>query len=219
MNLGATTQQRIAHEFGHTLGITDEYVGWAALGLGHSDTSSIMHSGDDVRPRHYQHFADLVSNEVEGCRYRPEGFSSRALVNPVAQLGITSGLTLNNAQFVIDLRLNRRIGNTDILGLATPRAGFEGLMNTATGNFMFGPTFDLSLNRLAHPLYVDVGTGMLFDPEGPGNRPASLNIPFSATVGARWSGFSTGINYTGLIDMLHNAPYTHLVGINLQVDL
>lgn len=219
VNMGTQTQQRIAHEFGHTLGITDEYVGWAALGFGHSDRSSIMHSGDDVRPRHYQHFADLISNELEGCIYRPEGFSSRALANPVAQLGITPGITLSdNPEFVIDLRLSRRIGSADIAGLATPRAGFEMLLNTGTGNLMFGPTLDFSLNRIAHPLYVDVGTGLLYDPEDPG-RPESLNIPLSATVGARWSGVSAGINYTGLIDVLGNSPYTHLLGVNLQFDL
>lgn len=219
VNLGATTQQRIAHEFGHTLGITDEYIGWAAMGFGHSDTTSIMHSGDDVRPRHYQPFADLISNQIEGCQYHPEGFSSRALVNPVAQLGVTGGLTLQeDPDFIIDLRLSRRLGDADIAGLVTPRLGFEMLFNTGDGNFMFGPTMDFSLNRLAHPLYVDIGTGLLFDPEDPG-RPASLNIPLSATVGARWSGFSAGIGYTGLIDVLGNSPYTHLLGVNFQFDV
>lgn len=219
VNMGTQTQQRIAHEFGHTLGITDEYLGWAALGFGHSDQTSIMHSGDDVRPRHYQHFADLISNELEGCIYRPEGFSSRALANPVAQLGITPGFTLSeDPEFVVDLRLSRRIGNSDILGLATPRMGFEMMLNTGSGNLMFGPTLDFSMNRIAHPLYVDIGTGLLYDPEDP-DRPESLNIPLSATVGARWSGFSAGVNYTGLIDVLGNSPYTHLLGVNLQFDL
>lgn len=68
----------IAHEFGHTLGITDEYHGWNhfwdffGLGLGADDKESLMNLGDQVRPRHYQHFADLISNVIENCQYQPQ---------------------------------------------------------------------------------------------------------------------------------------------------
>lgn len=221
VNMGSgLTQQRIAHEFGHTLGITDEYHWWASLWntFGHNDRSSIMHSGDEVRPRHYQHFADLISNIIEGCSFRPAGFSSRALANPTARLGITGALSFDNADFILDLHIDRRFGNTDLLGLVTPRIGFSGLLNASNGNVMFGPTFSLSLNRIAHPIYVDLGTGVLYDPEDPG-RPAGLNIPVSATLGLRGNGFSAGINYTGLIDTLGNNGYTHMIGLNLQFDL
>jgi hypothetical protein len=83
---------------------------------------------------------------------------------------------------------------------------------------MTGPTVSLNLNRIAHPIYVDVGTGLFYDPADPG-RPAALNLSPSATVGLRSNGFSAGVNYTGMIDLLGNNGYTHMVGLNLQFDL
>lgn len=222
VNMGdGVTQQRIAHEFGHALNMRDEYTGWASFwGVpGYNDRTSIMHSGDDVRPRHYQPFADIISNTVEGCTYRPAGLTSSSLVNPVARFGITSGITLDaNPQFVVDLRLDRRLGNTDLLGLFTPRLGFETLMNTGSGNFMFGPTIGFDLNRFQHPIYLDVHTGLLYDPADP-TRPESLNIPLSLTAGFRGSGFSGGVNYTGLVDVLGNSGYSHILGVNFMFDL
>ena len=82
-----------------------------------------MHSGDAVRPRHYQPFADMISTAMEGCLYSPQGMSSSSLVNPVGRLGLTGGLTLDRAEFVLDLHVDRRIGNSDLLGLFTPRLG------------------------------------------------------------------------------------------------
>jgi len=221
VNMGdGLTQQRIAHEFGHTLNMNDEYTGWANFwGIpGAGDRSSIMHSGDEVRPRHYQPFADMISTVLEGCLYRPQGLASSTLVNPVARFGMTGALTLDNAQFVLDLSVDRRLGNSDILGLFTPRLGFNAQFNAANGNVMFGPTLGFSLNRFQHPIYVDVRTGVLFDPADPG-RPASLNIPASVTAGFRGDGFTAGINYTGMIDVLGNTGYTHMLGVNLQFDL
>lgn len=123
-----------------------------------------------------------------------------------------------NADFILDLSFDKKVGDSDFLGLFTPRLGFRGLLNTAGGNIVAGPTFSLGLNRIAHPLYLDISTGVLFDPESP-DRPASLNIPASATIGFRGSGFSAGINYTGLFDVLRNNGYTQMIGINLQFDL
>ena len=214
------TQQRIAHEFGHALNMNDEYTRWASVwGIpGSRDKTSIMHSGDEVRPRHYQPFADMISTAIEGCFYSPQGIPSSSLVNPVGRLGITGGLTLDKAEFVLDLHVDRRLGNTDLLGLFTPRLGFDTQLNVANRNLMFGPTVGLSLNRFQHPVYFDIRTGVLFDPEDP-RRPASLNIPASITAGFRGSGFTAGINYTGMIDVLGNSGYTHLLGVNLQFDL
>ena len=215
---GGLTQQRIAHEFGHTLGITDEYHWWTRLwnAMGHNDPDSIMFHGDVVRPRHYQHFADLL-NTVAGCTYKPAGLSSRSLVNAQTRFGITGAFNLDNADFILDLSFDKKVGRSDWLGLFTPRLGFKGLINTATGNIAAGPTASLTLNRIAHPLYLDISTGALFDPEDP-QRPASLNIPASVTLGFRKGGVSGGINYTGLVDVLGNNGYTQLIGLNLQFD-
>lgn len=60
--------------------------------------------------------------------------------------------------------------------------------------------------------------GMLYESDDPG-RPESLNIPASLTAGLRGDGFSAGINYTGMFDVLGNSGYTHMLGVNLQFDL
>lgn len=126
-------------------------------------------------------------------------------------------MSLDNADFILDLQVDRRLGNTDALGLFTPRLGFRALLNVANGNMMAGPTMSLSLNRLAHPIYLNVGTGLLFDPEDSG-RPATLNVPLSVTTGIRRDGFTAGINYTGLVDVLGNRGYTHMIGLAFTFD-
>lgn len=214
------TQQRIAHEFGHTLGITDEYHWWARLwsSFGASDRASIMHSGDEVRPRHYQQFADIINLEIPECNYRPEGFSTASLANPVARFGVTTGALLNDPAFVIGLHVDRRLGNDAFLGLFYPRLGFDAYWNTQTGSVLSGPTVGLSLNRIAHPLFLDINTGVLFDPGSPG-RPPQLDIPAALTVGLRGNGFQAGVNYTAMFDVLNRGSYSHIVGVNLSFDL
>ena len=194
--------------------------GWAAFwhAVGNTDDVSLMHTADQIRPRHYQHFADLINFELENCQYHPEGYSSLALANPLVRFNATGALRLDNAQFVLDLSIDRRASNADWLGLFTPRVGFETQLNAANGNIAFGPTAGLSLNRIAHPIYLDIRTGVLLDPADPG-RPASLNIPLSVTAGIRGNGFGVGVNYTGMYDVLGNAGYTHILGVNLEFDL
>jgi hypothetical protein len=223
-NMGASQPMPvIAHEFGHTLGITDEYAGWNhfwdffGLGMGATDRDSLMNLGNQVRPRHYQHFADMISNVIENCQYQPQGLNSRILANPVVQTGIGGALSLDNADFILDLQVDRRLGNTDALGLFTPRIGYRALLNVSNGDMMSGPTLSFSVNRLAHPVYLNMATGLLFDPEDPG-RPATLNIPLSVTAGIRRDGFTAGINYTGLVDVLGNRGYTHMVGLTFTFD-
>src|SRR5665213_237035 len=213
-------QPIIGHEFGHTLGITDEYHLWAEFwnAIGHDDPNSIMYDGDQLRPRHYQHFADLLSNDVEGCQYYSKGFSSLSLANPVTRLGLLGARALGSADYILDLQVDRRLGNTDLLGWFTPRLGIGVLINTSNGNVMTGPEVSLDLNRIAHPLYVDIRTGLYYDPEDPG-RAASLNLSPSFTLGLRGDGYSVGVNYTGLTDLLRNNGYTHMIGLELQVDL
>ena len=83
---------------------------------------------------------------------------------------------------------------------------------------MAGPTAGLSLNRIVHPIFLDINTGILFDPGAAGRSP-QLNIPASATVGLRGNGFQAGVNYTGMFDVLNGGAYSHIVGVSLQFDI
>ena len=60
----------ITHEAGHMLGLPDEYPAGVCRRLGNSDPGSLMHTprGGDIRARHYQPFADWLS-EATGRRY------------------------------------------------------------------------------------------------------------------------------------------------------
>lgn len=63
---GASMKQRDAvHEFGHMLGLRDEYPE-AKTNLNHTgDTDSIMHKGETVRERHYAPFAAWLNKQFE----------------------------------------------------------------------------------------------------------------------------------------------------------
>lgn len=62
VNKGAKTPQRGAvHEFGHMLGLDDEYI----KGSKHKhDTSSIMHSSEVIRPRHNSTLMKWLNNAI-----------------------------------------------------------------------------------------------------------------------------------------------------------
>lgn len=215
-------QQRIAHEFGHTIGLTDEYHGWAHLfnTEGSQDEPSIMHSGDEVRPRHYQHFADLVNLEMGGnCQYLPNGLRLPEYENPVNRFGgLPFPFLPSNIDFLIGLQFDRRLSNEALLGLIYPTGGMMSLWNPETHSVLAGPTVGLRLNQIAHPLYVNVRTGLLFDPENPARR-FDVRLPISTELGIRGRGFTAGANYTAVRDLLDSGEWTHLVGVGLQIDL
>lgn len=67
-----TKQVAVAHEFGHTVGNTavlgrgDEY----KLGhVHHSDQASIMHSGSQLRARHFRTILDEMNQMIPGCTF------------------------------------------------------------------------------------------------------------------------------------------------------
>lgn len=53
-------QRGAIHEFGHMIGLPDEYHGGQHI----VDWKSIMHSGEEIRDRHYGHFADWVERTL-----------------------------------------------------------------------------------------------------------------------------------------------------------
>jgi hypothetical protein len=66
VNKGANTGQRAAaHEFGHCLGLNDEYDIAGGNPNWKGDKNSVMHSGEVVRERHYAQFADWMTRQFE----------------------------------------------------------------------------------------------------------------------------------------------------------
>ena len=223
LNMGqGLSQQRIAHEFGHTIGLTDEYHGWAGLfnTRGSQDRPSIMHSGDQVRPRHYQHFADMINHELgANCLYSPAGRRLRAYENPALSVTGLPFTDLNaNADFIIGLNMDRRVSNSAVLGLLYPTVGMMSLWNPADQSSLIGPTVGLRLNQIAHPLYVNVRTGVLFDPVAPASV-EGIHIPLTAELGIRREGFQAGVNYSAIANVLGSGGWTHIVGVGLSIDL
>lgn len=59
---GTHWQRAVVHEFGHMLGLRDEYPGEPTSTTHHaSDQASIMNHGETVRPRHYAPFAEWLT--------------------------------------------------------------------------------------------------------------------------------------------------------------
>lgn len=64
-NVCAVTQRGAVHEFGHMLGLRDEYPDAKSNLSWKTDGSSVMHSGEAVRPRHYSIFADWLTGQYK----------------------------------------------------------------------------------------------------------------------------------------------------------
>jgi hypothetical protein len=62
---GASMQRGAVHEFGHMLGLRDEYPSADDNKNWIGDTGSVMHSGETVRPRHYVPFASWLTSQFE----------------------------------------------------------------------------------------------------------------------------------------------------------
>jgi hypothetical protein len=62
---GTAPRETVVHEFGHLLGLADEYP-WSDKGIQFypNDTKSLMHVGDEIKPRHYVFFADWISRSL-----------------------------------------------------------------------------------------------------------------------------------------------------------
>jgi hypothetical protein len=82
MNLSmATTDETMAHEFGHVLGLYDEYDGgfFENRAFWHdnahqSDTNAIMNSGTELRDRYFEHYRNRVQEGgAPGCVYSVSG--------------------------------------------------------------------------------------------------------------------------------------------------
>jgi hypothetical protein len=62
---GTAPRETVVHEFGHLLGLADEYpLSDKGIKFYLNDTKSLMHLGDEVKPRHYVFFADWISRSL-----------------------------------------------------------------------------------------------------------------------------------------------------------
>jgi hypothetical protein len=62
---GTAPRETNVHEFGHLLGLADEYPDSdKGIRFYLNDTKSLMHLGDEVKPRHYVFFADWISRNL-----------------------------------------------------------------------------------------------------------------------------------------------------------
>ncbi|PSK93422.1 uncharacterized protein DUF4157 [Taibaiella chishuiensis] len=216
-------QYTVAHEFGHTIDITDEYAGWTGFfsPSTQADTPSMMNSGNDVRPRHYQYFADLISRDILGCRYNPNGIRMPEWENPVFRTSTLSGLTASqdgltypSVTSALDPGANFdfRTSNERVMGILYPQAGMIRFANPATSQTQIGATAGLRLGQIAHPLVFNLRTGIVFNPANPG---ASLGIPLSITAGIRTSSFELGVGYTPVFSVLTPGQVSHLLGAGI----
>ncbi|MCH5599240.1 hypothetical protein [Niabella ginsengisoli] len=56
------TQRGVVHEFGHMIGLKDEYEKQSAW---YKDKTSIMNNGEVVKQRHLRHFSNWVSSKLQ----------------------------------------------------------------------------------------------------------------------------------------------------------
>jgi hypothetical protein len=219
-------QYTVAHEFGHTIDITDEYPGWTGFFVPgvQADETAMMNSGNDVRTRHYQYFGDLISLEIPGCRYNPNGVREPERENPVFRTstlaGITTaqdGLTFPNPALNFGMNFDRRISSERVMGLFYPEVGAISLLNPVTGaNPLIGATGGLRLGQIAHPLVFNLRTGIVFNPQNPAN---TLSIPLNIQAGLRTDRFELGIQYTPVFNIFNPGQVEHLFGAGLSVPL
>ncbi|MGL4632647.1 MAG: hypothetical protein ACRCVT_15695, partial [Leadbetterella sp.] len=219
-----SSQYTVAHEFGHTIDITDEYVGWTGFFAPsiQNDVSAIMNEGNDIRPRHYQPFGDMLSLAILGCRYNPNGIREPERENPVFRASTLSGLTTYqdglrfsgpDSRSSLGMNYDMRVSNERILGIFYPQIGAISLINPTTGDQNYGLTAGLRLGQIAHPLVVNLRTGIVTNPSNPSN---SVSIPLNVQLGLRTGEFEFGLHYTPVFDILNPSQVTHLFGLGLR---
>ncbi len=216
-------QYTVAHEFGHTIDITDEYAAWTGFfsPSTQEDTYSMMNTGNEVRPRHYQYFADLISRDVLGCRFNPNGIRMPEWENPVFRTSTLSGLTASQDGLTYPsttsalepgANFDFRTSNERVMGILYPQAGMIRFVNPATSQPQLGGTVGLRLGQIAHPLVFNLRTGIVFNPANPA---ASLGVPLSITAGIRTSSFELGVGYTPVFSVFTPGQVSHLLGAGI----
>ena len=133
-----TTQKIISHEFGHTLGLPDEY---HALSPFKKNYQSIMNVGDTIYPRHYAPFANILNYEILGCDFAPEGKKTPFDI-PVTKQDyrfLMPIMSEDAPETVFDFHLMRRTSNQAMLGLFHPFLGLQSRMNFGNQSILGGP--------------------------------------------------------------------------------
>ena len=221
-------QYTVAHEFGHTIDITDEYAWVSQLftPVFRSDETSMMNSGNEVRTRHYQYFGDIVSMEVPGCRYNPNGVRELEFENPVSRTSTLEGITTLQDGYTLPgistagtfgLNYDRRVSSERLFGIFYPEVGAVRFMSPGTGGTSaIGPTAGLRLGHIMHPLVFNVRTGIVFNPNNPAN---TVSVPLNIQAGLRTSNFEFGLQYTPVFNIMNPGQVEHLFGAGLAIPL
>ncbi len=214
----------LVHEFGHTIDLNDEYIGWTGFFVPPvgKDEHSVMHTGTEVRPRHYSYFGSLISLDTPGCFYSPDGIRLPAVETPVEQStnfwgGTTAqdGLKWPGIEIYRDpsALYTRRLSNTRFMGLFYPTTGMVAFQGPDVHSpSMIGGTLGLKLGQIAHPLTVNIGTGLVTNPAKPD---AGVYIPANLQVGLRTNSFEFGLRYMPMVNLLKPSDVQHLFGAGL----
>lgn len=220
-------QYTVAHEFGHTIDITDEYAWISRLftPIFRTDETSMMNSGNNVRTRHYQYYGDLVSMEVPGCRYNPNGVREPEFENAVSRTSTLEGLTTLqdgyaypgiNTTGSLGINYDRRISSERLMGIFYPEVGAVRFMNPTGGTTSVGATAGLRLGHIMYPLVFNVRTGVVFNPNNPAN---TVSVPVNVQAGLRTSNFEFGLQYTPIFNIMNPGQVEHLFGAGLAIPL
>ncbi len=221
-------QYTISHEFGHTIDLTDEYVGWTGFFAPsiQADVKSQMNSGNDVRLRHYQYFGDLLSLAKLGCRYSPDGIRQpdreRAVFSSETLSGITisqDGMDFKGAEKTDPMGrfYDMRVSNTRILGIFYPELGAVRFSKTSpNGGDEFGVTAGLRLSQIAYPFELNLRTGIATNPLDPDRQ---VKIPVSLQLGLRTDKFEFGMHLTPLINVSDLGGSQIMTGLGFRMNL
>ncbi|MCG8326459.1 MAG: DUF4157 domain-containing protein [Chitinophagales bacterium] len=208
-----TTQKTISHEFGHTLGLPDEY---HALSPFKKDYQSIMNVGDTIYPRHYAPFANILNYEILGCNFAPDGKKTPFDI-PITKQDyrfLMPIMSEDAPETVFDFHLMRRTSNQAMLGLFHPYVGLQSRMNFGDQTILGGPRAEMDLNWILYPFDVKLGTGLLFGME---NDEVRVLLPLDATVGFNIGDVNAELTYSTGIDIGRGDLFNqHLIGARIK---
>jgi Domain of unknown function (DUF4157) len=221
-------QYTVAHEFGHTIDLTDDYSSFGGFFAPSmlTDLKSQMNEGNSVRLRHYQYFGDLLSLAKFGCRYSPDGIRQpdreRSVLSSETMSGIPvwqDGMKFKDAEKTDPMGrfYDMRVSNTRVLGIFYPELGAVRFSKTSPGGGdEYGLTAGLRLSQFAYPFRLNLRTGIALNPLDPAHQ---VKVPVSLQVGLRTDKFEFGMHLTPLINVSDLGGSQFMTGLGFRMKL